>query len=150
METDLHLNMAYLLNNASVKTHEIILSVMNTLADIQKKINEDELKKKRIRKTKRKLTWETNIPENINDSRRMYTLGTNSIVNNIPIPNVELLQDNKHSYISLKEIVADINGYGTDIERIIGGRVGVPSSFNFLNDSEVHLRKNCWISQKLE
>ena len=36
IETYLHLNMAYLLNNTSVKTHEIILSVMNTLAEIQK------------------------------------------------------------------------------------------------------------------
>ena len=36
IETDLHLNMAYLLNNTSVKTHEIIVSLMNTLAEIQK------------------------------------------------------------------------------------------------------------------
>ena len=80
--------MAYLLNNTSVKTHEIIVSLMNTLAEIQKERNEYGVKKKRSRETKRTITLETNTPETVNDCIRMYTTGKTSILNNIPIPNV--------------------------------------------------------------
>ena len=55
-----------------------------------------------MEKPKKTITWEKHIPETVNDCKKMYTTGKNSILNNIPFPNVKLLQDNKHSYISLK------------------------------------------------
>ena len=136
IETDLHLNLAYLLNKTSVNTHEIILSVINTLTKINNEKNEAGIKKRNMQ-IKRPVMWETHIPETLSDCRRMYTIGKNSIINNIPIPDVELLQDHLHSYISLKDIIADINGYGTDIERIIGGRVDVPRNVRYLKDSKL-------------
>ena len=44
---------------------------MNTLAEIQKERNEDGVKKKRSRETKRTITWETHIPETVNYCRRI-------------------------------------------------------------------------------
>jgi hypothetical protein len=45
------------------------------------------------------------LPRNIADIRRMYTDGTDSITKKLPIPNIVKL--NNHSYVSLRDCVAD-------------------------------------------
>ena len=45
------------------------------------------------------------LPRNIADIRRMYTDGTDSISKRLPIPNI--VKINNHSYVSLRDCVAD-------------------------------------------
>eukprot|EP00521_Asterionellopsis_glacialis_P012161 CAMPEP_0195305838 /NCGR_PEP_ID=MMETSP0707-20130614/36894_1 /TAXON_ID=33640 /ORGANISM="Asterionellopsis glacialis, Strain CCMP134" /LENGTH=1004 /DNA_ID=CAMNT_0040370041 /DNA_START=447 /DNA_END=3461 /DNA_ORIENTATION=+ len=66
---------------------------------------------------KKKHTYSTTIPVSYNLLQSQALLGKNSIVANLPYPKVHSLDDN-HSYVSIRDCIADILGFGFPLDTI--------------------------------
>ena len=81
----------------------------------------------------------TMIPTNVSLARSLYLKGKHSIMENLPCPKVSLLEDGKHAYVSLFEIIQDAFGNGIKMLNLNDSLDSPSSEFSevtFINESK--------------
>ena len=83
----------------------------------------------------------TRIPSSDAECRKLYLDGKASIKENLPIPRITLLSDDKHAYVSLFEIITDAFGHGINIlnlrdKLIMGEKIGYPMKVRHIYESK--------------
>ena len=69
---------------------------------------------------KKRSTWSTTIPLTPNLLYAQSLKGRNSIVTNLPYPEIKVLDD--HAYVSIKDCIADILGFGFPLDSPVTSR----------------------------
>ena len=112
-EVDAHVNFASIL----MKTSR--LDIPQLLSTIQKIVNvsvKQALEEKELDKIVHShCATKTEIALTESSVRSLYLKGKYSLIENLPRPKVLMLEDEKHAYVSLYEIIQDAFGHGLDI-----------------------------------
>ena len=112
-----HFMYAALCYNISANDRDILYGVISGAmrsTDRKNSINDNNMG---MTKANNEYKVRTNIPMHEKDIRRNYLIGCDSIVENLPIPNVNVL--NGHAYVSIKDVIRHMLSFDIAVEPIL-------------------------------
>ena len=112
-EVDVHVNFASILMKTSRLEIPQLLSTIEKIVNVRVK---QTLQEKQLMNNSDLVSpTRTQIPLTESSVRSLYLKGKYSLIENLPRPKVSMLEDGKHAYVSLYDIIQDAFGHGLDI-----------------------------------